>query len=192
MNPIDLNLGKNYFMKNKKTWIIIVAVLVVFWFIGTFGNNKKTAEKEVAKTGNLELNSKAIPGSVPVDVYQNFEDKGYKIDKQSGSDYNIWECTKKESGIDYDVKVGSSTTDNIEMVRGSASLDGSEKKSPEAMKPFISYVASLQYTGNDLPKLHQWIDDNFNKKTATIIIGGVKFSLYAPSPFMRMIQYEKA
>lgn len=173
----------------KKILLIIIAVLAVFWIIGKFIKKDETPKKETNKTEKKTESKKVIPGSVPVDVYLNLEKKGFKIDKQFSPDFKIWECTKSEAGLDYNVKVYSEDLNTIQAVRVTAATNGKEIKNIEAVKPFMIWISSLQYKGSDVPKLQKWISDNFNKDKATTTIGNVKYSIYASSPYIRTIEY---
>tara|TARA_R110000868_G_scaffold52171_6_gene165020 strand:+ start:11836 stop:12363 length:528 start_codon:yes stop_codon:yes gene_type:complete len=175
-------------MKKPSTkWIVIAIVLLVLVVIGKTLPEEKQPISEVNK-----VESKAIPGAMPVDVYLNLEKAGYNVDKELGSEGNLWVCTKDDYAINYNVTLFSEDVGTIESVRATAMITGKEQKKAIALKPFISYVATLPYTNSDAETIKQWVNENFDKDQSTVIIAKVKFTMYAKTPFIRMLTIEKA
>ncbi len=63
-------------------------------------DEQKRAEEESEK--QKQADSK-IPGLAPVDVYLNFEKRGFKTTKSLKSEYSFWYSKDSSAGIDYDV-----------------------------------------------------------------------------------------
>lgn len=174
-----------------KKMLYIAIGLVVMALIARFAGQKKNAE--VTEASPKEIENKAIPNANPVDIYTNLEKKGYKIDKKlSSKDGFFWYCDKSESGIDYNVTIASSGVSEIEQIKITANLNGSDPdKKIIAVKPFLKYVSSFPYKENDTQKVADWIEENFNKDKSSITIGTAKFTING-SKFMRLITVEKA
>lgn len=183
-------------MKNlPKVLRIIIYVFIGIIVLGVF--SRLTQKESVAPSNKEKIEagviSNTIPGANPVDIYLNLENKGFKIDKQlGGSKGCFWYCDKSESGFDYNVTIASMAPGEIEQVKISVNINGSDPdKKIIAIKPFLKYVSTLPYEGSDTNKVTNWIEDNFNKDKASIVIGGAKFTMNT-SKFMRLIYIEKA
>jgi hypothetical protein len=135
--------------------------------------------------------SKYIGGLAPVDIYLSMEKQGFKTDKKIGGEYgNSWVSTKNVSGIDYKVDTYSSNVNNVESVRATVMIDLNQKEIIAAQQFFI-FLSSLPYDSADTQKSAQWVRDNYNNDKASIVIGDAKFTMYAPSAAVRMMDIEK-
>jgi len=116
-----------------------------------------------------------IPSLVAADVYLNFENKGFKIDKQIKNEYTSILCTLSERKIKYTVDIeGCSPTELIEITALVLDYSGNNLKETTA---FFGYVATLQYEGAEPEKARQWVRENIDKDGAEITIGSVKFNI---------------
>ena len=135
---------------------------------------------------------KIIKGLKPVDIYLNFENKGFKTDENLGISESSWRSTLSESGIDYDVYTYSeSGVNNVSSISYSAILNFKQDKEISAVIPFLEYGATIPYEGSDQIKAKNWIKENFNKDKANIEINGVSFNINAPTKFARILKISK-
>lgn len=170
-------------------YIIGAIILLALFSILTSEETKE----ELSAVEQAEELSKAIPGANPVNIYLDLEKKGYKIDKQYSKEYgNLWSCTLKDYAVDYNVQIFSNDVTTIESVKVTASLTGNEQKNTEVLKPFISYIATMPYEGQDVGKVKKWLNENFNNDGASIVIGAAKFTIYGKTPFVRLLTIEKS
>jgi hypothetical protein len=130
---------------------------------------------------------KVIPGLMPVDVYGNLTNKGYKLDRQMGAGGSLWTCTKSENGIDYNVTLGGDGM-NVEELRINAICTA--PKSALSVKQFFVYMASLQYNGASPQRAQQWLNANYNNNKATAVFGPARFTIYAPNKWTRYLNVQ--
>lgn len=199
-----MNKLKSSFKKALKIAVVVLIGMVILGII--VGKDKdakqpntetadksKAAEQATTKTEVSTNTSKTIEGIEPVDVYGNFEKKGFKVDKQiSTDDGSLFICTSEDNGIQYEAKVfcESGVTD-VTTIRLSATRINPQYNKVDDMKPFLKFGCSVPYTGFDAAKVSEFIDHNYNKNKASIVISGVKFTIYVPTQFARMIDVEK-
>jgi hypothetical protein len=139
---------------------------------------------------SLSFAQKTIKGLMPVDVYLNMEKQGFTTVKLFTDEGSSWTNKKSDAGIDYEVSTyTSSGASSVENVRATAWIDVSQKKI-SATLPFFIFASSLPYDGSNSQQAEKWIQNNFNKKKATTVIGGVKFTISAPSIMMRIMLIE--
>ena len=83
----------------------------------------------------------------------------------------------------------SYSTKNVVSISATAMIDINEKDIV-ATKQFFQFISTLPYD-NANPKLAaSWVDKNFNNNKATTTIGGVTFTMLAPTQFVRMLLVE--
>lgn len=182
------------FLNNR---VLRITLAVLFYFIG-FGNfissiigEQKakspqqvniTKEKETTKA---ELGLKSIS---PADIYPNFEEKGFTIDKQISADGSFFYCTKEQSGIKYDITIFSENNINeVTEIKINAYRKQPNLNTVEDMKQFLKYAVSIPYDGADVEKVQKFIEENYNNHKANITISGVKFTIYCSSEFVRLV-----
>lgn len=152
---------------------------------------EKPNEIQVNEVVQVKPKSKVIPGLAPVDVYGNFENKGFTIDEKIGAKTASWTCFQQEDGIEYTAEVYA--TDNVGKVNSveyTALRTTPERNSVEAMKAFLKYGASLPYDAADPSKVAQFIEDNYYTNESSVVVNGVKFTLYVPSDYSRILSVE--
>jgi hypothetical protein len=154
-----------------------------------YGGNGNVVETKPTETNKTNY----IQGIKPVDVYGNFEKIGYTIDKNIGTEGSFFIATFEEKGISYEAKIFcENNVSEVTSIRLSASRLSPQYNSVSDIKPFLKYGCSVPYNGADAAKANAFVDENFNKNKASIIIAGVKFTIYAPTQFVRMIDIEVA
>lgn len=175
---------------------LALTVITSAAIISGCGDNRATPNNDKTSTESNAVATKSdnkIPGLKPVDVYLNLEKRGFTTTKNFSSEYgNSWDCKSSSAGIDYSVNVFSDDVNSVERVRATAMLNGNEKKQIIATKPFLKYVASVPFEGNDPAKFAGWLEKNFNKDKQSLTISAVKFTIYAPTKLLRMLDIEKA
>lgn len=197
--PTTSEIVKNKlpFLNNR---VLRITLAVLFYFIG-FGNFissiiseqktkspqqvNTTKEKETTKS---EIGLKSIS---PADIYPNFEEKGFMIDKQISTDGSFFYCTKEQSGIKYDVTIFSENNINeVTEIKINAFRNQPNLNTAEDMKSFLKYAVSIPYDGSDVDKIQKFVEENYNNHKANITISGVKFTIYCSSEFVRLIKVE--
>jgi hypothetical protein len=177
----------------KKTFLIIAAVLFVLLIATIFTDEEKENKTETAdKTSSqpVEAEGKHIPGILPYDVWGNFKDKGFVSEKSINTNGSYWTNYLDENGIRYDVRTYCENgVNHVDNVRLSATINTADKNT-DALKAFLKFGCSIPFDGNDPQKIADFIDNNYNNDKASIIISNVKFTIYAPTKFARMIEIE--
>jgi ABC-type uncharacterized transport system auxiliary subunit len=180
----------------QQTLKFVVTFIASATIITGCGDNKASTTNDKTSTDTKQVATKTdnkIPELKPVDVYLNLEKQGFTTEKNFSSEYgNSWDCKSSSAGIDYHVNVFSDDVNSVERVRATAMLNGSEDKQIVATKPFLKYVASVPFEGNDPAKFAEWLDKNFNNDKQFLTISNVKFTIYAPTKLLRMLDIEKA
>lgn len=178
---------------NKK--ILLFGCLPVLLFVltaavFTFSGNEATSSSPQTVTSEDHADIPCIPGLSPSDVYVNLEQEGFKTEKTFDSENgNLWSSTRSANGIKYKVDMFSYSTKNVVSISATAMIDVNEKDIV-ATKQFFQFISTLPYD-NANPKLAaSWVDKNFNNNKATTTIGGVTFTMLAPTQFERMLLVE--
>lgn len=167
---------------------VLLFVLVAAFF--TFSGNEATSSSPQTVTSEGHADIPCIPGLSPSDVYVNLEKEGFKTEKTFDSENgNLWSSTRSANGIKYKVDMFSYSTKNVVSISATAMIDVNEKDIV-ATKQFFQFISTLPYD-NANPKLAaNWVDKNFNNNKATTTIGGVTFTMLAPTQFVRMLLVE--
>jgi hypothetical protein len=166
---------------------LIISAIIISGCDDSKGSSRNDTSTLATKTGNK------IPELKPADVYLNLEKQGFTTTKNFSSEYgNSWDCKSSSAGIDYTVSVFSDDVNSVESVKATAMLNGGEDKQIVATKPFLKYVASVPFEGNDPTKFAEWLDKNFNNDKQSLIISDVKFTIFAPTKLLRMLVIEMA
>ncbi len=167
---------------------VLLFVLVAAFF--TFSGNEATSSSPQTVTSEDHADIPCIPGLSPSDVYVNLKKEGFKTEKTFDSENgNLWISTRSANGIKYKVDMFSYSTKNVVSISATAMIDVNEKDIV-ATKQFFQFISTLPYD-NANPKLAaSWVDKNFNNNKATTTIGGVTFTMLAPTQFVRMLLVE--
>lgn len=181
----------------KKALKIAVFVLLGMAILGYFvskekkeGIDQKTQSKEPNQ--NDQTISKIRPVINPVDVYGNFEKKGFSLDKQITSEGSTFTNKLIDKGIEYTVETYCENgVDNVTSITLSANRILPQYNKVEDMKSFLKFGCTFPYDGSDLKKIKAFIEDNYYKNKASINISGINFTIYTPTQFARMIEIEK-
>lgn len=180
------NLRKNLIIKIDSIKNIIDKVEV---------KKNMTAEVSIpdknTNTSEESVHGISILGITPIDVYGNFENKGFKVDKQISSDGSLFICSSEEGGISYEAKTFcASGVSDVTSIRLTAVRITPQYNSLEDLKPFLIYGCSIPYDASDINKIKDFIKSNFNKDKSFIIVSKVKFTIYAPTEFLRIVEIE--
>lgn len=156
--------------------------------------------KEIERTVQGQINSadelkkiKRIANIIPADIYSNFERLGYKTNKEIHSDGSIWTNTKEDNGIQYSVTTYCEDgVSKVDEVRFTATRILPQYNKLSDLKPFLKYGCStIFYDKADRDRINEFIEKNYSKNKATIIVHGVRFTIFAPTEFMRYIRVDK-
>lgn len=167
---------------------VLLFVLVAAFF--TFSGDESTSSSPQTVTSEDHADIPCIPGLSPTDVYLNLEKEGFKTERTLDSENgNLWISKRSANGIKYKVDMFSYSTKNVVSISATAMIDVNEKDIV-ATKQFFQFISTLPYD-NANPKLAaSWVDKNFNNNKATTTIGGVTFTMLAPTQFVRMLLVE--
>ncbi|MGH2666192.1 hypothetical protein [Flavobacterium sp.] len=129
-----------------------------------------------------------IPDMIAADIYPNFENKGFKIDKQIKSDHTSIYCGLSLPNGKFSVVItGCSPEEIIEIEATAIDNSGNNQKEVEA---FLEYVAASQYKNSEPEKAREWIKNNFDTDGASAVIGGVTFSINFKSIHSKFLRME--
>lgn len=134
------------------------------------------------------LKAQYIPDLTPVDVYLNFEEIGFNIEKDIGSDYgNFWTATKNSGSVKYRVEINSDNVNKVQSIRATARNANYNHKQA---KQFLQYTASVLaiYGTANKSTLDKWINNNYNSTEASTNFGNVTVKIMAPSQIMRVLK----
>lgn len=177
------------------TKLMLFGCLPVFLFIGValfFGlsGNESTSSSPKPEVSKGPTDVRYIPRLSPTDVYLNLEQRGFKTEKSFNSEFgNLWTSTHSVVGIDYRVEVFSYNIENVVSIEATAMVDANEKDIV-ATKQFFQLVSTLPYENANPKQASSWVDKNFNNDKATTQIGGVTFTMIAPTQYVRMLLIE--
>lgn len=128
-----------------------------------------------------------IPDMIAADIYPNFENKGFKINKQIRNENTSIYCELSTSKEKLNVIITGCSPEEIICVEATAiDYSGENQKDVE---DFLAYVATLQYKNSDPKTAKKWVKKNIDKNGAKTTIGGVTFSINfktIKSKFLRM------
>ena len=200
--------SKYNFTINKKLKLII-CFLSFFLLMNSIPENiKQEEDKNLNEATPKTTAPQKILGLMPVDIYLNFEKNGFTTQKNllGGEEGNLWINTKEVfcnssnlSCIDYQLQTFSHGAVDVESIRATVTVDMINKKINVALPFFESIINLLPFnnyyknTGNDnsyssnLKLAKIWIKHNFNKDKSSIIIGGLRLEIIAPTEITRML-----
>ena len=137
-----------------------------------------------------DANENAIPGLEPYDVTKNFEDNGFSFEKIKSEMGTSHTGIQKGEGFLFQVSTFSNDYKTIESITATVTL--SEGKTAEVGKQFLTFTSTLPYDNSNPEQAAKWVQKKYDIQESDTIINGVKFSITAPSKFVRMLIMEKA
>lgn len=178
--------------KEWKIGITIVAALLFLISIASKDNSKtEYVTKEEKPIEETIIKTKHIPGITPVDVYLSFEKIGFTTEKQISSNGSFWFNDLEEKGLTCNVRTSCEDGVNeVDHIRLNITRSNPQFNNIKSMKPFLKYGCSIPFDGNDPEKVNNFIDENYYNDKAKFVISGVKFTIFAPTEFVRMIDIE--
>jgi hypothetical protein len=153
-------------MKPKLLKVFAIFIL----YTSCFSESKKTEN-------STELGVKIIPGLTAVDVYGNFTNKGFILEKNFTPEGSSWICKSSDAESEFIVDVYGSSPTNIINIRGTV-LNYSTKKTTDIAKDFLGYLASIPYENSHPEIAKEWILNNI-ERGGTTVISNVKFEILA-------------
>lgn len=175
-------------VKSLATLILFALVglaIWVLWHLGDAGRQRPANTRQETEVG---LNLPVIPGLAPVDVYLNFENKGFELDKVFDDPQSpIWRCTENTSKHSMMVETFGKGALAVTLVRGTYQGHANED-ADSAAKSFLGYLASLPYEGSDPSSARSWVISNLGTNAKTKI-GNASFELivHPDAPRFRML-----
>ena len=124
----------------------------------------------------------AIPGLVAVDVYGNFEDRGFTLKRSHGKTLTFWTCTDRNSVSSYQVDITGDGPRHIIYVSGTF-LNFGAGDTDVLAKQFLGFLATIYYEGADSSKARKWVDEHISDIGSKITIGDVVFNYFRKRPF---------
>lgn len=155
-------------------------------------NGNRIISGENRKSGQSSDAEKNIPGITPVDIYLNFEKRGFSLEKQITDDGSIFTNQLTTDGIEYTVSTYCEIgVNNITSIRLMAYRSDVQYNDVLDMKKFLKFGCSIPYDGSDIELINDFIEQNYYKKKSVITISGVEFTMNAPTEFIRTIYIER-
>lgn len=125
---------------------------------------------------------KIIPGVVAVDIYGNFEKKGFTVDKDFTGDGCSFSCNQIDETHAYTINVRGKKPEAIDKVEATVIY----AEPDDVSKQFIGYAASVPYEGGNPAAATGWATDHFENGGDTTI-GNVRFVLIAETTNARVL-----
>jgi hypothetical protein len=149
---------------------------------GGSSTSEATAPQETAEP-------QLIPGLAPVDVYLNLEQRGFTVTKDLKPGACSWMCEQLYPSVKFNASVYGPETDVVSFIRGEVMADGVEKTAL-AGRDFLAFLASIPYDGAESQAAHDFVVQNYDLDSSVARIGGVQFTLRAPSVVYRTLLIE--
>lgn len=136
--------------------------------------------------------NKYIAGLSPNVVYSNLTDIGFSNDREFNEYGKMWTCSKADDGLKCKVVIFSpEAVDKVQSVTATIMVDPLSGKEVKSGLNYLQFVASIPYTMSDPDKAASWVSENIDSNDATTTIGDVKFTISAPSDFVRILGIEQ-
>jgi len=161
-----------------------------------------TIEKKVANSETKPIhitlnettkNSNIINGLEPTDIIANFERIGFETERSLHSEFSEINQNLTADGIEYNVTTyfeNGGVTD-VTAVEFHATRMNPEFNSTEDMKKFLKLGCTINYEGANTEKAKSFIEKNFYKNGASIVISGVRFTIYCKTENVRYLKIDK-
>lgn len=130
------------------------------------------------------VDTKVIQGLKPVDVYGNFEKKGFKTEKNFGEPNTF---TSRMSDLNGDYTVMATATGTTVIYVDAAITNLSDGINSMAAGEFLGYVASVPYSGSHPATAKNWVKRHIDS-TSDTTISGVKFNITANNNSSRILK----
>ena len=166
---------------NKALVGFVVAVLLILVIGIVMKVNNSEGDGTASSAGSVKL----IPGLAAVDVHGNLTDKGFTLEKELSANPSRWTCKQTTSSYEYEAIAYGKMASQITKIDATV-LNYSTKDTGEIAVDFIGYIATLPYDGSSPAQAREWVKNNINNSTTTII-GTVKFEIFANSARSRIL-----
>jgi hypothetical protein len=160
-------------MQTKRLTIILLINLAISVYSCSSNDNSQKADKSKEQTDKKESYINNISAA---SLYDPLQKKGFKIDKQIGSDAIFVDCDRSTSGFSEHARIAGDDPDKILEIRASYT-NYSAGKTNDLAKPFLGFVATLPYENSDPAKAREWVEKNISKNSKTEI-NGVSFEIF--------------
>jgi len=152
---------------------------------------KNDDQKASPKDDKLSKNIPVIPGIMPVDVYLNFDERGFKTKKTYNPDGNLFESKLTDDGVEYSVTAFSRVNNKVESITGLAMIMEYHNDAND-LKPFIDLLTTLPIKNFDNSSAKSWLAKNYNNHQATYTDkqSQVKLTMIAPTQWVRELMFE--
>lgn len=180
---------KNILLLGVLMFCIFLMAIAVMEEKGTSANDNSEdilpVNSDLDSSNESDISLKYIPGLTAVDVYGNFEDIGFVIEKNFSSDLKEWICTLDDRGVSYRVTVLGDSPLKILSVTGIAILTNTNSDI-SISKDFFNYLCSIPYDRSNSALVQNWLSNNFNSSSSKVV-SGVTFSIRSPTKVSKLL-----
>jgi len=150
-------------------------------------NDSKAIHEDLSDDNAIPV----IPGIMPVDVYLNYDKRGFKTKKIYNQGGNLFESKLRDDGVEYSVTAFSRVNHKVESITGLAMIKEFHNYASD-LKPFIELLTTLPIKNFDNSAAKSWLTKNYNNHQATYTDkqSQVKLTMIAPTKWMRELMFE--
>lgn len=141
--------------------------------------------KEVKSIEKPSVVKQSIPELTAASIYEDFQGKGFTVDKQIQDGDGFWTCHRSFENSDYDVRIYGTSPNNIIEIRGAYANNGKGNTNALAAE-FLGYLATIPYLNSIPNESQKWVSENISKN-AKKDFGDVTFELFANSKRIRTL-----
>lgn len=164
---------------NSKTSIRLSYVLLLATVLISCSSTTSSEKNETASETENATKSQYIKDITAASIYDPLEKKGFKIDKQFGSDIIFVDCDRTQTDFNEHVRIAGESPNKINEIRADYT-NYSSGKTVNLAKPFLGFIATLPYEGSKPEEAKKWVEENLSKNAKTEI-NGVNFQIIANS-----------
>lgn len=119
------------------------------------------------------------------------QEYGFTTDKNLSSDGCFWTAERKDFGITYTtVMFSPKDAEKASSFRLTIMVEPGIENISKGMW-MMKELAGIKYDCSDNVLAAEWVDKNYNNNNASIDIGGVRFTISAPSDYARILNINK-
>lgn len=169
-------------MKRKNIILVGIALAILLLSRVSFNNKPQPSNIDTKQIQNASIYINDISAA---SLYNPLEKKGFKIDKQTGSDGIFVDCDRSLPELNEHVRIAGDAFDKIVEIRASYTNQSSGDTNELAIR-FLAFIATLPYTNSNPEQAKNWVVENISKDSK-IEINGVSFEMFANSNNLRTL-----
>lgn len=164
--------------------------LLIFFAIASLGLSISACTDNSQKSATsadltVASDNKYIKSISAASLYGPLQQKGFKIDKQIGSDAIFVECDRNSSDFIEHVRIAGDEPEKIVEIRASYT-NYSKGETNKLATDFLSFIATLPYENANPEQAKKWVQENISKNSKTEIAGAT-FEIFANSKNVRTL-----